>query len=101
MASNREAKWQKYKRDFLRANRCTEEEFERDYIAFQESKPDTEAYRRFARKYKITIHPEPRLPVDLQVLLSVNISAMKVMAKTYQESLSALTDIMTIFEPRH
>jgi hypothetical protein len=91
----REANWRKYKSDFLRANRCTEQEFHDAFVAFMESNPDTKAYRQFARKYHITIHPEPRLPEDLQVLLSVNISAMKVMAKTHLEAESAIREAMS------
>jgi hypothetical protein len=88
-----EYRWRKYKTDFLRANRCTEAEFERIYIAFQESKPNAAAYRKFARKYHITIHRDPNIPADMQVVLSVNISVIKVLAQTYAESIAAVEDI--------
>lgn len=101
MSDFSEAKWRKYKADFLKANRCTADEFEQAYIAFMESKPNTKAYRHFARKYSITIHPEPRLPEDLQVILSINISAMKVMAKTFEESTQAIEEIIASSRPIH
>ena len=91
--------WRKYKTDFLRANRCTEQEFRDAYLAFMESKPDAAAYRKFARKYRITIIPNPYIPADGQVLLSVNISAIKVMARTYAESIEAVRGI-TESKPR-
>lgn len=94
MKLSREYRWRKYKADFLRANRCTADEFEQAYIAFMEGKPDTKAFRQFARKWQIAIHPEPRLPEHVQVLFSVNISAIKVMAKTFAESEAALADIL-------
>jgi len=94
MITNREAKWRKYKADFLRANHCTAQEFHDAYVAFMESNPNDKAYRQFARKYSITIHPEPRLPEHLQLVFSVNISAMKVMAETFEESESAFQEII-------
>ena len=98
---NREAKWRKYKADFLRVNRCTADEFEQAYIAFMESKPNDKAYRQFARRWNFTIHPEPRLPEHLQVVFSVNISAMKVMAETFEESESAFQELVESCFPRH
>lgn len=86
--------WRKYKADFLRHNRCTVDEFETDYIAFQERKPTINDYRQFASKYGISIIAAPNIPADIQVVLSVNISAMKVMAETYDESLAAVYDIL-------
>lgn len=94
MSNNRKEKWQQYKSDFLKANHCTAGEFEQAYIAFMETKPDTNAYREFARQYHIIIHPEPRLPEDMQVLLSVNISAIKVMARSYRESLAVMAELL-------
>lgn len=95
MNDNREANWCKYKSDFLRANRCTDREFEADYIAFMQGKPNAKAYRMFARKYGITVHRDPYIHQDAQVVLSVNISAIKVMAKTFQESEAAIEEILT------
>lgn len=88
-----EYRWRKYKTDFLRANRCTEQEFVAAYIAFMEGKPNMAAYRKFARKYGITIHPDPYIDADTQVVLSVSISAIKVMAQTYAESIAAVNEI--------
>lgn len=88
-----EYRWRKYKTDFLRANRCTEQEFINAYVTFMESKPDVAAFRKFARKYRITIHPDPNIPVDAQVIFSVNIAAIKVMAQTYEESIEAVRKI--------
>lgn len=88
-----EYRWRKYKTDFLRANRCTEQEFTAAYIAFMEGEPDVATYRKFARKYRITIHADPYIPADTQVILSVNISAIKVMAQTYEESIAAVREI--------
>lgn len=95
MISNREYRWRKYKSDFLAANHCTAEEFEAAYITFIESKPNTKAYRHFARKYGITIHPEPNLPEDARALFSVNISAAKVMAKTFAESEAFIQELLS------
>lgn len=95
MRDYRETNWNKYKADFLQANHCTVDEFEAAYIAFMDSKPNTKDYRQFARKYGITIVPEPSLPVDVRVGLSVNISAIKIMAKTYAESLAAIEEMLT------
>jgi len=94
MDNYRESDWKRYKADFLRFNRCTADEFEASYIAFMQSKPNTKAYRHFARKYSIAIIPEPRLPYDLQVRLSVDISALKVIAKTFEECENAMRDIL-------
>lgn len=94
MNQSPEYRWRKYKEDFLRANRCTEQEFEDAYGAFMESKPNVAAYRKFARKYRITIHPDPNIPADGQVILSVNIAAIKVMARTYAESIAAVSAII-------
>lgn len=96
MTDYREANWRKYKSDFLLANHCTVDEFEAAYIAFMESKPNTKAYRQFARKYSITILPEPNLPEDVRVGLSVHISAIKVMAKTFAESIAAVEEILSV-----
>ncbi len=85
--------WRKYKTDFLRANRCTDQEFTAAYLAFMDSKPDVAAYRKFARKYRITIISDPYIPADGQVILSVNIAAIKVMAQTYEESIEAVRGI--------
>lgn len=90
-----EYRWRQYKADFLRYNRCTVQEFEAAYIAFMESKPDTKAYLRFARKYGITIIPDPNIPADGQALLCVNIAALKVMAETYEESRVAIENILS------
>lgn len=97
----RESKWRKYKSDFLRANRCTVDEFERDYIAFQEAKPNQKVYRQFARKYNITIHPDPNIPADLQVVLCVNTAAVKVMAQSEREAYHAIADIIESMRPVH
>lgn len=97
MKKYREAMWKGYKYHFLSANHCTADEFEAAYIAFMEGygkKPNTKAYRQFARKYGITIVPEPSLPEDVRVGLSVNISAMKVMAKTFAEAESAIEELL-------
>ena len=91
-----EFNWRKYKSDFLNHNHCTVDEFEADYIVFMATNPDTTAYRRFARKYGITIHTDPNIPIDGQVLLSVNIAAIKVMAETYEESIAAINDILNV-----
>ena len=98
---SREAKWLKYKTDFLKANRCTVDEFERAYIAFQQRKPDEKAYRQFARKYHITIHPNPHIPKEIQAVLSVNIAAIKVMAESHYEAESAIAEILSGVEPKH
>lgn len=89
-----EYRWQIYKSEFLRANRCTDQEFHDAYVAFMEGLPSIADYRKFARRYHITIHPEPRLPVNMEVILSVNIAALKVMAQTYAESTAAIEDIL-------
>jgi hypothetical protein len=94
MKQSDEYMWRKYKAAFLLINRCTAQEFHDAYIAFMEDKPDVAAYRKFARRYHITVHPDARLPVDLQVILSVNIAAIKVMADTYAELLEAIEDIL-------
>ena len=91
-----EQKWRHYKASFLRHNRCTEQEFCDAYVSFMESQPDVKAYRKFARKYSITIHPDPILPADMQVILSVNVSAIKVMAQTYDETIEAIKSITSI-----
>ena len=96
MKHNREANWRKYKSDFLSANHCTDDEFEAAYIAFMENKPNTKAYRQFAREYGITIFPEPNIPKDVRAALSVNISAMKVMAKTSAEAEAAVEEILSV-----
>lgn len=94
MNKSREFNWRKYKSDFLRANHCTDDEFEAAYIAFIESKPDIKAYRQFARKYGITIIHDINVPERTRVVFSVNISAIKVMAKTFAESESAVYEIL-------
>ena len=91
-----EFNWRKYKADFLRANRCTVQQFEAAYITFMEGKPDTAAYRKFARKYGITIFPDPNIPADGQALLCVNIAALKVLAETYEESRTAIENILNV-----
>ena len=94
MSNYRASDWKQYKADFLRFNRCTDDEFEAAYIAFMQTKPNTKAYRHFARKWGIAIIPEPRLPVDFQITMSVTISAIKVMAKTFEECETAMRDIL-------
>ncbi len=94
-----DAAWRKYKSDFLSANHCTVDEFEAAYIEFMASygnKPNAKAYRQFARKYGITIFPEPNLPEDLRTTLSVSIAAMKVMADTSEEAEAAVEDILSV-----
>lgn len=91
---SRENEWRKYKNDFLRSNRCTAEQFEREYVAFMKTRPTTSGYESFARKYQITIHPEPSLPRGLRTVLSVNIAAIKVMAKTHDEAEGAIRKLL-------
>lgn len=90
-----EYRWRRYKADFLRHNRCTVDQFEADYVAFQERKPTIADYRKFARKYGITIHSDPYIPSDLQAVLCVNIAVIKVMAETYEESRTAVENILS------
>ena len=93
-----EAKWRKYKADFLSVNHCTDDEFEQAYIAFMEShkrKPSVKDYRQCARKYGITILPDPNLPEDARIIFSVSISAIKVMAKTFSESEAAIKELLS------
>lgn len=90
-------RWKRYKSDFLRANRCTVQEFGENYVAFigsQIENPDTKAYLKFADKYGISIIPDANIPYELQVVLSVNIAAVKVMADTYEESIAVINDIL-------
>ncbi len=101
MIDNRETKWQRYKNDFLRVNKCTVDEFERDYIGFMETKPNTKAYRHFARKYSIIVHPDPRIPDDVQLVLCVNIAAIKVMAETHTQAENLVTEILSGLETKH
>jgi len=89
------ARWQQYKTDFLRANHCTEQEFHDNYVAFMEGNPTPQNYREFADKYQIRIHPDPNIPSDMQAVLSVNIAAIKVMARSYAESLAAVKSIIS------
>lgn len=86
--------WRKYKEDFLRANHCTDQQFHDAYVAFMEGNPGIKDYQKFARRYHITIHASADIPADMQVVLSVNISAIKVMALTYEESLEAINEIL-------
>lgn len=94
-------KLRQYQADFLRANKCTVDEFEREYIAFMETKPDTRAYRLFARKYQIRIIHHPTLPESIQVMLCVNIAAIKILAKDHIESERAIREITSGLEPKH
>ena len=87
-------RWQRYKTEFLHANHCTEQEFHDAYVAFMQDGPDIIGYRKFAKKYHITIHPDPNISPNMQTVLSVNIAAIKVMARTYAESISAIKDII-------
>lgn len=96
MINSRDAKWRKYKSDFLSVNRCTDDEFEEVYIAFMATNPNTKAYRQFARKYGITILPDPYIPENVRVVLSVNIAAIKVMAMTSAEAETAVAEIVSI-----
>lgn len=103
MKNYRESNWQKYKSLFLSANHCTADEFEAAYVAFMLShgkKPNTKAYRQFARKYGITIEPDSNLPEDVRVGLSVSISAIKVMAKSAAEAEVAIEDILSVRKQR-
>lgn len=89
-----EAKWRQYKADFCRANRCTDQQFHDAYVQFMEGKPDLAAYQRFARKWRIRIISDRNIPYQTQVVLCVNISAMKVMAKTEVEARAAIEEIL-------
>ena len=91
-----ESNWRKYKTDFLRANRCTDQQFHDAYVAFMKKKPDIAAYRKFASKYHITIHASPNVPAHVQVELSVNIAAIKVMAQSYAEAEVAIHEIIGV-----
>jgi hypothetical protein len=84
----------KYQRDFLRYNKLTQDQFERIYIAFMKTNPDEQAYRKFAAKHSIQIIEDAAIPVDMQVVLSVNISVMKVLAKTEAQAIGAINDIV-------
>lgn len=91
---NRKTNWLKYKSEFLKANHCTVKQFEAAYIKFIKSNPNTADYRQFALKWGITIIHDPNIPERGQALFSVNISAMKIMAKTFEESEDAIRSIV-------
>lgn len=95
MKDPRAAIWRRYKAAFLKANHCTDVEFERAYVAFMQTKPSISDYWTFAQQYSIDIYPEPNLPEDVRIVLSVSISAIKVMSRTFEESLAAIKDILT------
>lgn len=94
-------RWQQYKRSFLKSNHCTAQKFHDAYVSFMEGNPDITTYRQFARQYQITIHHDPNIPPDMQVVLSVNIAAIKVMSQTYEESILAIKDILRQNPRRH
>lgn len=83
-----------YQRDFLRHNKLSQDQFERIYIAFMQTNPDEAAYRKFAGKYSIRIFEDAAIPPDMQVVLSVNIAVMKVLAKTEAQAIGAVNDTL-------
>lgn len=83
-----------YQRDFLRFNKLTQDQFERIYIAFMKTNPDEEAYRKFAAKHSIRIFEDAAIPVDMQVVLSVNIAVVKVLAKSEAQAIAAINEIV-------
>lgn len=90
-----------YQADFLRANKCTVDEFERDYIAFMAKKPDTKAYRLFARKYQIRIIHDPVLPEHLRVVICISTAVIKVLARDHIEANQAIKEMIDGIEPKH
>lgn len=88
-----ESRWRQYKTDFLRRNRCTEQEFNDAYVSFMENAPKESDYREFARAWQITIHYDTSISLAMQVFFSVNIAAIKVLARTYDESVGAMEAI--------
>ena len=83
----------KYKRDFLKANRVTQRQFELKYVAFMESEPDEAAYREFAKKWNINIYPGLGSPSH-EVVLSVQIAVLKVLAETELEAYESIKRIL-------
>lgn len=83
----------KYKRDFLKANRVTQRQFELKYAAFMKSKPDEQAYRDFAKKWNITIHRGLGLGYT-EAVLSVQIAAIKVLAASEIEAQTFIEEIL-------
>jgi hypothetical protein len=60
---NNEAKFQKYKADFLKRNNCTVEEFGQAWDALLTSKPDDRAFRQFARQWHIPVYGITGMPM--------------------------------------
>jgi hypothetical protein len=58
-----EAKFQKYKADFLKRNNCTTEEFGQAWDALMKSNPDDAAFRRFAREWSIPVYGITGMPM--------------------------------------
>lgn len=94
-------KLRQYQEDFLRANKCTADEFEQDYLAFMATKPDTRAYRLFARKYQIQIHHEPSLPEHLRLVLCISMAVIKVLSRDHIEAQREIEDMMRGINPTH
>ena len=83
----------KYKRDFLKANRVTTRQFELKYAAFMESEPDEQAYREFAKRWNITIHPGLG-HTHTEAVLSVQIAVVKVLASSDAEAQVFIEEIL-------
>lgn len=83
----------KYKRDFLKANRVTQRQFELKYVAFIEGDPDEQAYRDFAKRWNINIYPGLGSPSH-EAVLSVNIAVIKVLADNETEAAESVGRIL-------
>ena len=83
----------KYKRDFLKANRVSQRQFELKYVAFIESDPDEQAYRDFAKRWNINIYPGLGSPSH-EAVLSVNIAVIKVLADNETEASESVGRIL-------
>lgn len=83
----------KYKKDFLKANQVTARQFQLKYIAFMESNPNEAAYREFAKKWNITIHPGLG-DSKSEAVFCVQIAALKVLAETELEAYESIKRIL-------
>lgn len=82
-----------YRAKFCRRNKCTPKQFETAFVKFMKTNPDEKRIREFARKWGITIHSGLG-DSKTEAILSVNIAAIKVMARNESEASAAIREIL-------
>jgi hypothetical protein len=93
----KQSQWRHFKDSFLEYNQCTVDQFNQawlDFMALHQNRPNTRAYRLFARQWGIPILHDPMIPAESRAVICVTVAVIKVLAETEQEARAAVEEIM-------